>query len=307
MVKRYACVLTIALLLSAAACSRRPELAPDVRQLPTAELAKQAPIIVVGVCKGFDLLSGTVQQDNRTLKLGCVSLDVENTLRGTVNGRRMSYYVFGTLNGQAGPAVNVVPRPGQRVAVFLREERNVLRSIADVYGALVLIHSGEHRTLPSGNAAEQLSYILLEPGDGMSPDLYASQLPNAVSTSLNLVGPEKTYSLLQEAIKTAPPVARLPVCSEIYSKLVDDGCLRSIGTEASKIADREFRLKYERLAAQLAETPSGWLEQHVQTEGREWSKQRLALLTASETASVRNNACSLLARDFSERPAQCRR
>jgi len=296
----------MALTLSVAATGLRDRpLTPNVHQLSEPELIQAAPIVVVGVCTNRATVNRPIQKDGLQLQLARVSLRVENVLRGKIPGSQVNYLVYGTAAGHAGPAVNMIPTVGQRVCVFLREDDGTLRSFIDVYQAMVGIHSGRHRTVPPGSLAEQVSHLLLVPGEEVSVDTYASQLPNDVHTSVQILGPLKSYRLLELIAGSSVPRVQASACREIYSAFIDSGCVDLLGGALGEATRREFEPKYMRLARQLTVNGNGWVESQATVEGKEWTRERLVIFTESKNSQIQTSACALLVSRFSERPSRC--
>lgn len=296
---------SVVALLVLASCARTPQLSPDVRALSNAELVTNAPIIVLGLCTRLETVGGELHRPDMALQQVRISLEVENVVRGQVPPGKIVYYAFASADGHAGGAINVFPRPGQRLFAFLRNDTGSLRSMTDVYDSMIAVHSGRHPRLPRGTVSQQISEVLLLPGEQAPLDVYASQVDHDAWVSWHLIGPLETYRLLQKALQNPQVAIRLPVCKEMYETFVNNACVASLPAQLAAEVTRQSHTKYERLAAMLTEQPKVWAEGYVTTEGREWAKERLTALTESINPAIHENACRLLTEYFSSSAPPC--
>ena len=137
-IDRWTRIIAGGILLCMAGCRSQPALVPHIGVRDAVVMAKEAPIVVVGVaksvtrvasCRTFDSsVSSEKLEDEWPLSLKLVSLEVENVLKGSSDVREVSFYRYewcGDYVRNGTPEVAGISA-GSRSIYFLRTDNNYL-------------------------------------------------------------------------------------------------------------------------------------------------------------------------------------
>jgi len=153
-------------------------------------VAKEAPIIVVGVaksvstvtaCRSFDSsVTDQKSDDEWPLSLKFVTLDIENVLKGFPNVSEIGFYRYewcGNYIRNGSPEINNIDLKSRSI-YFLRLEQNELRAFNDYTHTHLPLWSGQHRTadIQGNTIQEQLIWLMMTPGENMDEEAFAETL-----------------------------------------------------------------------------------------------------------------------------------
>lgn len=197
-------------------CSSAPQLTPQppvTESLPYSRLAS-IPSIAVGTVVANTTVGNPRQvawNRGEPLQLYCVTVNIENVLRGSVPQGRTSIYYFADYGVKAGPPRLGMANTGgtwhisDHEIFFLWRDGGVLRTTCDcLHGCAVPVRTGAHRDYRP-NPAEPMPHvlvdILLTQGEGCSPEQMANAIDRAAPEAYGW-DPEYTIAKIERLAAT---------------------------------------------------------------------------------------------------------
>jgi hypothetical protein len=173
-------VVAVMILITLAACRQR-DLRPRLvlQEEPIGDefwLAAPYVLAVRIVSADMEGPRDTVFQGGpRTLQLVKFTANVENTIKGDLPKKAITFFFFTRVDQNP----NYYLDPGKRYVVSLRSEGSVLRSWADATQLKIEIRSGAHaqQDLPLDlGPSVTIAYLLLTPGSDYDPNVFRKSL-----------------------------------------------------------------------------------------------------------------------------------
>jgi hypothetical protein len=166
---------------------------------------REAPIVLVGKVAGVRTVGRPrlAEQDTRILiQLTRISLNVENVVRGQLQGNDLEFYAY-TYSDQNttdfGPG-RFIPTTGTRRMFFLTQFSRGYRSVGDVIDYTLQVASGRHgQDFCQGDSFEDcIAKLLLVPGTGFDSEAFAIGLRKASSTAQQIGSEDLALRLLDQ-------------------------------------------------------------------------------------------------------------
>jgi hypothetical protein len=227
---------------------------------------------------------------------GCLvraRVTVENVLQGeSREGPVEIYYHRNAANSLEA---------GQRYVFFLTRDQGVLRAVWDHPRSAILVESGSHGGPPRQRAvADQVSAMLLTPGNDMNAARFARDLAGAVAFAMDHIGRWRTAKLLQRLTTDPRPQIRQSACAQLtawywgqdacWDRL--DGIAAGAPAAVSRAAERERR-------ARTAD-PERWWKQMSTARPPADLLDELRLLTTHKDPQIRARYCRFLRAHYPE-------
>ena len=275
-----------ALVLLTASCAKWPNLEPARSETADwNEAFRSAQVILVGKVLSIDKGPRQLMRSR---------LAVENVLQGEAVEGSLEIYYFRT--GQAFDA-------HERYVFFLTLEQGVLRA-----GNAIPVASGLHRTvpLPGRQPAEQVSTMLLTPGDGINAAHFARDLAGSVAFAMSHIGRWQTAKLLKQlAADTRPPIGQ-SACEQLTAWYWgQDACWDRLDAGAPSAGMAQSRAAEQERRARTAD-PDRWWKQMSAACPPAQLLDELRLLTTHKDPTIRARYCRFLRAHYpDERDCGC--
>jgi hypothetical protein len=214
------------LLMCLFGCRSYPAFAPHIGRRDSSLMAKEAPIVVVGIaksisiaatCRMFDsTISAEKSESEWPLALKLVTLQVENVLKGLSDVHEVSFYRYewcGDYIRNGTPEGNRIDTDSRSV-YFLRWEQNSLRAFNDYTYTRLPIWSGRHETndIQGNSIEERLVWLMMTPGDNMNRETFAETLRSQVLWGYGLEAQHRMFRRLLHLLDDSDALVRTGAC-----------------------------------------------------------------------------------------------
>ena len=225
-IDRWTRIIAGGILLCMAGCRSQPARVPHIGVRDAVVMAKEAPIVVVGVaksvtrvasCRTFDSsVSSEKLEDEWPLSLKLVSLEVENVLKGSSDVREVSFYRYewcGDYVRNGTPEVAGISA-GSRSIYFLRMDNNYLRAFNDYTYTHLPLWSGRHENteIQGDSIDEQLIWLMMSPGHDMNGEAFAETLRLQVLYGDGLAPENRTFRHILNLLDHSDALVRAGAC-----------------------------------------------------------------------------------------------
>jgi hypothetical protein len=249
------------------------------------------------------------------VRLVRVNGQAEYWIKGTVPAKALTFYFFTnvpTTTGFRSPRSWM--EPGQRYIVFLREDGEVLRTMADMEQLQIQVHSGDHSQGSFSSDASlgiRIAALLLTPGENYDSATFARHIGLDLLNVRTIAPAKNLVALLSGLLKNRDDRVRTAACFALAKEYPSqDSCLVDLANapdDGQRQRARELLALHDRntpeLIKRLAEYPST-LSINGKTEDL---GDDLELFTNHRNAEVRAGACRALEHCFPARQvSQCR-
>lgn len=219
-----------------------------------------AEVIVVGKVRSNETVGdpvGAQHSADMLVQLHRVLVDVESTLRGSVDRSVVFYYFADSAicGGAANRAFYFQAQLGHRYIFFLDVSRDGLRSVGDVRPYSLEVTSGkherktEHTEQPARNNPHALgkliSYFLLTLGTGLDKSPLDSDIEYAIQESDAFGGVLETVSRVNDLVTAELPArTRMHACDYLAKYLRGEyGCYVKIVSDPTIAQDQRYSAK----------------------------------------------------------------
>ena len=181
-------------------------------------LADTSPLIVLGTVVSEHVIGPliTTGKDGH-LRMQKIDLNIEAVLKGSLDSSRISFYRYRWYDDwilQFPPIDPILP--GERSIFFLDRVEGGLRASVDVTYSRIRILSGAHDlvalSLSERAMVDQITYLMLTPGDKVSLEAFGETLGTQVLDSTSLIGYAKTLDLLKPLLNHSSETIRNSAC-----------------------------------------------------------------------------------------------
>ncbi len=245
------------------------------------------------------------------VRLVRVSADVETVIQGQLPKAPIRFYFFAnTLSRNGYHTVFEWCEPGKRYLVFLKEDGEVLRTMADVAGLNIRIWSGRHDDVP-GSAAQPgghdprtaIAYLALSPSADVEEG-FAVNIERVCGRISQFAPPSEMALLLRKLLSHRNPEVRAQACLTLSRSFsYRDPCLPELVHSTDKLTRGQagiwlgMKSSADALVNALKEDPFS-----LSISGRVGDLPGdLELFTFDSDVAVRRQACDTLARLFPSR------
>ena len=249
------------------------------------------------------------------VRLVQVDAEVETVIKGKLSPGQLSFYYFANVLSPGGyTTIKYWLDKGERYVVFLREDGQVWRTMADVSEFKVQVLGGRQNlsNMPGplkGNPGIAIAYATLRAGSDHERG-FASSIPRAHTSAAQFAPSSVLVPLLQKLLISDDQTIRIYACLTLSrSYQYRDPCLRElVGVEDNLIRPEiDFvirnKLTTQQLVDLLKDSPLS-----LNTAGKVGDLAGdLEVFTLDRDAAVGKQACETLSRLFPERTfAACR-
>jgi len=317
----FARVVTCVVALSLPGCSRRPALVDTlgtaIDEEPFNHLGDpraHAQIIVVASVIENRVVAKRVpaaRYQDVLLDLHLVRCERENSLRGSLAGRELSFFYFADgkyADAKPNPRYKRLfqATPGSRYIFFLTMELGVLRSIGDVGDYQIQVTTGTHSGGFSGDIGTQISEILLIPGGGTDLRGMTQNLPDYAGIADVWGTRPHTVELLRQLLSHGEPL-RSAACGTLVLRYRGQGdCVADLAADASESAETRQRalgeLKQQNIERRLLiddlEDPAHLAYVDFGGDSRRRLREELQTLLFARDPLLRQRTCTALKRFY---------
>lgn len=208
-------------------CRSHPTLVPHIGVRDPVVMAKEAPIVVVGIaksvttvasCRTFDSSISAQESEEKEwpLSLKLVSLQVENVLKGLSDAREVSFYRYewcGDYIRNGSPEVGSL-NAGGRAVYFLRTDKNNLRAFNDYTYTHLRLWSGRHENagIQGNSMEERLVWLMITPGQDMDGEAFAETLRMQVIYGYGLAPQHRIFREILSLLDHPNPLVQAGAC-----------------------------------------------------------------------------------------------
>jgi hypothetical protein len=306
------------LFLTEVLASAQPRLTPRVflpGESPGSSFWLLAPDIDIVKIRRVELLGPEIEVTPKRLVVQLVGVDaeVENSLVGRLKEGPVRFYFFVTKPSVEGFNYRTSWfQPGARYVVFLREDGDVLRTMADVIQPNIRILAGRHVQIPMPRNAvawsdvdRVIAYAALSPAPDYE-ESFALDLQRTVSAIQEFAAPGDVAQLLRNLLASPNDEIRdwacLVICIGFGASR--DGCLTKLLTSEDPVVRQQAAIWAPlklgggtRLVNTLRDNPTA-----LSISGKvEDLAGDLELFTFDPEPAVRQQACTTLRRLFPTR------
>ena len=235
-----------------------------------------------------------------------VDAEVENCIRGSLPVGSVRFYFFTNRFSSNGyHTIFSWPEPGERFAIFLREDGPTLRTMADIEAFNIRIRSGRHDRLPAGKTGpaaagpgEAIAYAALTPTANYEPG-FASSIQRVFGQIGQLAPRGELAALLRGLLSHPDEEIRAQACLTLSREYIyRDPCLPALADSKDGAIRQQAvmwlakRQTSQNLLARLREDPLT-LSVSGKTDAL---PGELEQFTFDTDANVRQQACDTLRR-----------
>ncbi|BDC51118.1 hypothetical protein F183_A34340 [Bryobacterales bacterium F-183] len=260
-----------------------------------------------------------VNRFHQSMRLARITVQVENLLRGSVDGRTtIDFYNYAPyFLGTTGPVS--FPRTGRRYVLALtRDKSGLLRPVWDYWDSSELVASGRHRTVPldsSRTVEQRIATLLLTPTtEDFDIDLFAAEMDGSAGFARLILGVPAVIAFYQQQMNSPHLAIRIAACENLTSDFaglfdcwdpatVGDGSLllQRYGRIPPQVSRRAHRYQQR----EIANLEGIWASRAAAGRVDDWVDQ-LDVYSLAPDAELRRRACRLLRKYHPNRPSpQC--